>query len=66
MAMPAGATFELELPGGGGYFDPRGRPPEAVAEDVAEGLVSPAAALREYGVMVTRRGRLLGQGGGQR
>jgi len=64
MAMPAGATFELELPGGGGYFDPKERPPRAVAEDVAEGLVSPAAALREYGVRVTRHGRLLGQGGG--
>ena len=57
MAMPAGATFRLELPGGGGYFDPSDRAPEAVAEDVAEGLVSPAAARREYGVRVTPRGR---------
>ena len=56
-AMPAGATFRLELPGGGGYFDPSKRAPEAVAEDVAEGLVSPAAAHREYGVRVTSRER---------
>jgi N-methylhydantoinase B len=50
MTLPAGATFTLELPGGGGYFDPRERAPDAVAEDVAEGLVSRAAAAREYGV----------------
>jgi N-methylhydantoinase B len=50
MTLPAGATFTLELPGGGGYFDPRDRAPEAVAEDVAEGLVSRAAAERDYGV----------------
>jgi N-methylhydantoinase B len=59
MGMPAGATFTLELPGGGGYFDPLERPAEAVAEDVAEGLVSPAAAEREYGVTVTPRGRII-------
>ena len=53
MAMPAGATFRLELPGGGGYFNPLDRAPEMVAEDVAEGLVSPAAAYRDYGVRVT-------------
>jgi len=57
MAMPAGATFRLELPGGGGYFNPLDRAPEMVAEDVAEGLVSPAAAYRDYGVRVTSTGR---------
>ena len=56
MTLPAGATFTLELPGGGGYFDPRERPPLEVAEDVAEGLVSRAAATREYGVMMEQRG----------
>ena len=55
LSLPAGARFTLELPGGGGYFDPRQRPPEAVAEDVAEGLVSAAAAEREYGVRVRRK-----------
>jgi N-methylhydantoinase B len=35
--------------GGGGYGDPRQRPREAVAADLALGLVSPAAAARDYG-----------------
>jgi N-methylhydantoinase B len=60
LPLPAGATFRLELPGGGGYFPPWERPPEEVALDVAEGLVSPGAARREYGVRVTRAGRVLG------
>ncbi|HXM58868.1 MAG TPA: hydantoinase B/oxoprolinase family protein [Candidatus Dormibacteraeota bacterium] len=66
MTMPAGATFTLELPGGGGYFDALERPLEEVAEDVAEGLVSPAAAERAYGVRVTRHGRVLGVSRGNR
>jgi len=59
-SLPAGTTFTLQLPGGGGFHDPATRDPEAVARDVAEGLVSPAAALREYGVRVTRSGRVTG------
>lgn len=59
LALPAGARFTLELPGGGGHSDPGERVPEAVAGDVAEGLVSVAAAARDYGVRVTPRGRLL-------
>ena len=55
LGLPAGATFTLELPGGGGYFDPRERAPEAVAEDVAEGLVSASAADRVYGAAARRR-----------
>jgi hypothetical protein len=34
-----------------------------VAADVAEGLVSPTAAEREYGVRVTLRGHLIGAAG---
>lgn len=49
LPLPAGASFTLELPGGGGFGDPRHRDPEAVAEDVREGLVSRAAARRDYG-----------------
>jgi N-methylhydantoinase B len=60
LALPAGTRFVLELPGGGGFFDPLTRRPEAVAGDVAEGLVSPAVAERDYGVRVTRAGRVLG------
>jgi len=59
-ALPAGTRFTLELPGGGGFFDPTTRDPEAVARDVAEGLVSPAAALRDYGVRVSPTGHVLG------
>jgi N-methylhydantoinase B len=39
--------------GGGGYGDPRTRAPEAVAHDVLEGWISPAAARDVYGVAVT-------------
>lgn len=38
-----------DLPGGGGYGDPRLREPEAVARDVRWGLVSPEAARDVYG-----------------
>jgi N-methylhydantoinase B len=48
--LPAGSRFALELPGGGGFHDPRERDSAAVEEDVAEGLVSPAAAQRDYGM----------------
>jgi N-methylhydantoinase B len=39
-AMPAGASFTLELPGGGGFHDPRERDPVALASDIDDGLVS--------------------------
>jgi N-methylhydantoinase B len=55
----AGTRFTLELPGGGGFHDPRERDAEAVATDVAEGLVSPRAAEREYGQKVTPSGRII-------
>jgi N-methylhydantoinase B len=58
--FPAGTRFTLELPGGGGFYDPLERDPLAVAEDVAEGLVSRHSAERDYGVKVTRSGRVLG------
>jgi N-methylhydantoinase B len=48
--LPAGSRFVLELPGGGGFHDPLQRDRAAVQEDVAEGLVSPGAAERDYGL----------------
>jgi 5-oxoprolinase (ATP-hydrolysing) len=39
---------EVTLAGGAGFGDPRARLPALVARDVAEGLVSPAAAERVY------------------
>jgi N-methylhydantoinase B len=59
MRLQAGTGFTLELPGGGGFFDPLTRDPADVAEDVAEGYVSAASALRDYGVQVTRSGRIV-------
>jgi N-methylhydantoinase B len=50
--VPAGERLVLEMPGGGGYGDPRERAPERVAEDVRNGLVSREAAAREYGAVV--------------
>lgn len=62
----AGTSFTLELPGGGGFYDPLERDPRAVADDVAEGLVSPRSAQQDYGVKVTRAGRLVGLEGSRR
>lgn len=64
--LPAGTRFTLDLPGGGGFYDPRDRDPKAVASDVAEGLVSVKAAERDYGVKVTRTGRIVSVEGGRR
>ena len=58
--FPAGTRFTLELPGGGGFHDPFERDPAAVATDVSEDLVSTKSAERDYGVRVTRRGRVVG------
>jgi N-methylhydantoinase B len=44
-----GDRIKLTAPGGGGYGNPAERDPAAVAEDVAEGYVSHAAAKEIYG-----------------
>lgn len=44
-----GQAVRLETPGGGGHGPARERDPRKVARDVARGLVSPAAADRDYG-----------------
>lgn len=44
----AGETFVLRTSGGGGLGRPEEREPERVEADLAEGFVSPAAALRDY------------------
>jgi 5-oxoprolinase (ATP-hydrolysing) len=43
---------EVQLAGGAGYGDPRMRPAALVEKDVAEGVVSPQAAERDYGLQV--------------
>jgi 5-oxoprolinase (ATP-hydrolysing) len=40
---------EVQLAGGAGFGDPRARSAERVEQDVAEGVVSPESALRDYG-----------------
>ena len=54
--IPRGERLVVSMPGGGGYGDPRRRDPARVARDVARGFVSPAAALNEYGVVLTGAG----------
>ncbi|MEV0397510.1 hydantoinase B/oxoprolinase family protein [Polymorphospora rubra] len=48
--VEVGDRITLLTAGGGGHGAPRDRDPEAVRLDVAEGLVSPAAARDVYGV----------------
>ena len=50
--LQPGQTLTVREAGGGGYGDPKKRAPEAVRKDVAAGFVSPAAALRDYGLGV--------------
>lgn len=47
--LKKGDAFILRSGGGGGYGDPRLRPAEKVAHDVAEGYISPESARRDYG-----------------
>ncbi len=56
--IPPGERLILEMPGGGGYGEPFERDPERVAADVRQGLVSRAAAARDYGVVVDEAGDL--------
>jgi N-methylhydantoinase B len=47
--MKAGDVFYLDKAGGGGFGDPRLRDRAAIARDIEEGLVTEAAARRDYG-----------------
>jgi N-methylhydantoinase B len=47
--VPKGDSLILELPGGGGFGPPESRNPDAIAADVAAGLVSVKAAERDFG-----------------
>lgn len=52
LPVKRGDTVTFLTPGAGGYGDPMARDPEAVLRDVAAGLVSPEAALGDYGVVI--------------
>jgi N-methylhydantoinase B len=47
--MEPGDRLTFRTAGGGGFGDPAARDPAAVADDIASGYVSAAAALRDYG-----------------
>ena len=48
--FPAGTVVDTRTGGGGGYGNPKARPPQEVRSDVLLGLVSREAAWTEYGV----------------
>jgi N-methylhydantoinase B len=54
--LKAGDVFRLDTPGGGGYGDSLERQAERVLADVREGYISPEAAERGYGIVLTRDG----------
>jgi N-methylhydantoinase B len=49
VSIRKGDRVRLRTPGGGGFGDPKARPPELVAEDIREGYVSEEAARELYG-----------------
>ena len=51
-SIPKHERLIVEMPGGGGYGDPKFRDPESVAADVRAGFIDRAAAESEYGVVV--------------
>lgn len=51
--IPKGDRLIVEMPGGGGYGDPRTRDPQSVAADVLAGFIDRDAAESVYGVAVT-------------
>lgn len=56
LPLEAGDVVIIETGGGGGYGDPAARPLDAIVLDVKRGYVTPEAAVRDYGVHVTRDG----------
>ena len=57
--IPAGQRLVLEMPGGGGFGRPPERRTELIEADLAAGLVSWDAAVRDYGVGRDAEGRLV-------
>jgi N-methylhydantoinase B len=57
-SIPDRDRLHVELPGGAGWGDPREREPWRVAEDVADGVVTRAQAMQDYGVVIGDDGRV--------
>jgi N-methylhydantoinase B len=51
--ITAGQRVMYDYGGGGGWGDPLDRDPQAVLDDVLDEYVSPEAAARDYGVVLT-------------
>ena len=47
--LEGGDEVLIESPGGGGFGDPRERPPDLLRRDVEEGFVSADSARERYG-----------------
>jgi N-methylhydantoinase B len=56
--VPSADKLLIDMPGGGGYGDPLVRDAARVADEVADGLLSVAAARDAYGVVTDRHGEL--------
>jgi N-methylhydantoinase B len=56
--VPPRDAIRLELPGGGGFGDPRRRDPERVADDVRDGFITRGDARRDYGVVLDAHGHV--------
>jgi N-methylhydantoinase B len=54
--VPPRDAICLQLPGGGGFGDPRARDPAHVREDVLDGLIKAEEARRDYGVAIDANG----------
>ena len=50
--LPTGTIVRQIAGGGGGYGSPYQRPPEQVAREVRNGVLSDRKALAEYGVVI--------------
>lgn len=49
LAFEPGDVIELRMPGGAGFGSPSERDPEAIARDVADGIVTPSGSVTFYG-----------------
>src|SRR5205085_4839977 len=56
--VPPRDAIRLQLPGGGGFGDPRARDPQRVLDDVLDGFITAHDAERDYAVVIDAEGRL--------
>lgn len=54
--LKRGQRVRIESPGGGGYGPPDERPVEMIARDLEQDIISPEAAMRDYGVVIDAQG----------